>query len=86
MEKILDFLEKLGEIFHYFSQKKKRQLIMEKNKKWGFFFTCTVARLYMIYKTLKFFPNVRACGGGGGEGGGVKVVTSFVHLKSWLGL
>ena len=44
MEKILDFLEKPGEIFHYFSQflPEKRQLIMEKNKKWGFFFTCTV--------------------------------------------
>ena len=35
-------LEKFSTISHSFSQK-KRQLIMEKNKKWGFFFTCTVA-------------------------------------------
>ena len=35
-------LEKFSIISPSFSQK-KRQLIMEKNKKWGFFFTCTVA-------------------------------------------
>ena len=35
-------LEKFSTISPSFSQK-KRQLIMEKNKKWGFFFTCTVA-------------------------------------------
>ena len=34
-------LEKFSTISPSFSQK-KRQLIMEKNKKWGFFFTCTV--------------------------------------------
>ena len=34
-------LEKFSTISPSFS-KKKRQLIMEKNKKWGFFFTCTV--------------------------------------------
>ena len=44
-EKNIGFPE---ENFHFFSQKnnisprKKKQLIMEKNKKWGFFFTCTV--------------------------------------------
>ena len=30
------------EKFSTISPRKKRQLIMEKNKKWGFFFTCTV--------------------------------------------
>ena len=33
-----------GDIFHYFSQK-KRQLVMEKTKKCFFFFTCTVFKV-----------------------------------------
>ena len=41
-------LEKFSTISPSFSQK-KRQLIVEKNKKWGFFFTCTVHHTNLIF-------------------------------------
>ena len=44
-------LEKFSTISPSFS-KKKRQLIMEKNKKWGFLFTCTVAKTGFLMKWL----------------------------------
>ena len=46
-----------GEIFHYFSQK-KRQLIMEKNKKWAFFFTCTLSKLIFHMRMYLYDPYI----------------------------
>ena len=49
----------LGEFFHYFSQK-KRQLIMEKNKKWGFFFTCPVTYTVLISPSVGWLSQLQS--------------------------